>query len=105
MLLGCINFPICQTIHGEAKPDADFVDSKVVALGSQNWSGDGTLRNRDATLIIHDPEIARYYEQIFIHDWTTLANDKVVDVSHTASAAGRDTTAGTKRPRKGARRE
>ncbi len=57
------------------------VDSKVVALGSQNWSGDGTLRNRDATLIVHHPEIAQYYQQIFIHDWTTMANQHVVDAS------------------------
>lgn len=63
------------------------VDAKVVALGSQNWSGDGTLRNRDATLILHHPDIAQYYEQIFIHDWTTLADVKVVDASHTASSA------------------
>src|SRR5262249_33696086 len=54
-----------------------IVDSKVVALGSQNWSGDGVLRNRDATLIIHHPEIAQYYERIFIHDWTTMATQHV----------------------------
>ena len=58
------------------------VDSKVVALGSQNWSGDGTLRNRDATVIIHQEGIAQYFEQIFLHDWTTLASAKVVDASH-----------------------
>ncbi len=58
-----------------------IIDSKVLALGSQNWSADGTLRNRDATLIIKHPEIAQYYEQIFIHDWTTMAQQHVVDVS------------------------
>jgi phosphatidylserine/phosphatidylglycerophosphate/cardiolipin synthase-like enzyme len=48
-------------------------DSSVVALGSHNWSGDGVLRNRDATLIISDEEIARYYEGIFLHDWDNMA--------------------------------
>ena len=50
-----------------------IVDSKVVAVGSQNWSGDGTIRNRDATLIIYNEEAAQYWQQIFIHDWTQMA--------------------------------
>jgi phosphatidylserine/phosphatidylglycerophosphate/cardiolipin synthase-like enzyme len=29
------------------------VDSSIVLVSSQNWSADGTLRNRDAGLIIH----------------------------------------------------
>lgn len=49
------------------------VDSSVVALGSHNWSSDGTLRNRDATLIIYDEEAAQYYESIFLYDWDNLA--------------------------------
>jgi len=50
------------------------VDSDVVMVSSQNWSADGTLRNRDAGLIIHDPEAAAYFEQIFLHDWNHLAS-------------------------------
>jgi hypothetical protein len=49
------------------------VDSQVVAVGSQNWSGDGVLRNRDATLIIYNEDAAQYWEEIFIHDWTKMA--------------------------------
>lgn len=49
------------------------VDSQVVAIGSQNWSGDGTIRNRDATLIIYNEEAAKYWQAIFIHDWTKMA--------------------------------
>lgn len=50
-----------------------IVDSKVAMLGSQNWSGDGVLRNRDASLIVFDADAAGYYEQIFLHDWTNMA--------------------------------
>jgi len=50
------------------------VDSQIVMLGSQNWSGDGVLRNRDASLIIDDREAAAYYEQIFLHDWAKMAS-------------------------------
>jgi phosphatidylserine/phosphatidylglycerophosphate/cardiolipin synthase-like enzyme len=49
------------------------VDSSVVMLGSQNWSADGVIRNRDASLIIYNAEAAQYYEQIFLHDWANMA--------------------------------
>jgi len=55
------------------------VDSQVVAVGSQNWSGDGVLRNRDATLIIYNEEAAKYWEQIFIHDWTKMARQQAIN--------------------------
>jgi PLD-like domain len=50
-----------------------------VAVGSQNWSGDGTLRNRDATLVIYVEEAAQYWEKIFIHDWTQMAFQRALD--------------------------
>jgi len=59
-----------------------IVDSETVALGSQNWSGDGVLRNRDASLIIYHQGAAQYFEKIFIHDWTTLAKQQLS--AHTA---------------------
>jgi hypothetical protein len=49
------------------------VDSSVVMLGSQNWSGDGVIRNRDASLIIYNTDAAQYYEQIFLEDWINMA--------------------------------
>jgi hypothetical protein len=49
------------------------VDSKIAVVGSQNWSADGVLRNRDASLILFNEQIARYFERIFLHDWTRLA--------------------------------
>lgn len=63
------------------------IDSKVVALGSQNWSGDGVLRNRDASLIIYHAGAAQYFEKIFVHDWTTLAKQKLSAPSGKASVA------------------
>ncbi|RKE38040.1 phospholipase D-like protein [Paraburkholderia sp. BL23I1N1] len=50
------------------------VDGNVVLVSSQNWSADGTLRNRDAGLIIHSADAAAYFEQIFLHDWNYLAS-------------------------------
>ncbi len=55
------------------------VDSKIVMVSSQNWSAEGTLRNRDAGVIIYNEEAAAYFEQIFLHDWAYLASAKSVD--------------------------
>ena len=54
-----------------------IIDSSVVAVGSQNWSDQGTQSNRDATLIVRHAGAAQYFEKIFINDWTSLAQQKV----------------------------
>ena len=46
-----------------------IVDSKIVVVGSHNWSPAGTLQNRDASLIIYDERVTKYYESIFLWDW------------------------------------
>ncbi len=56
-----------------------IVDGRSVLVSSANWSTDGALRNRDAGLIIHDPEVAGYFEKVFNFDWNHRANDIVVD--------------------------
>lgn len=55
-----------------------IVDSKAVVLGSHNWSGDGVLRNRDASLIFYNEDIAKYYEEVFLYDWKNLARQKLL---------------------------
>jgi hypothetical protein len=50
------------------------VDGSMVMVSSQNWSADGTLRNRDAGLIITSAEAAAYFEMIFLHDWDNMAS-------------------------------
>jgi hypothetical protein len=59
------------------------VDNKRVLISSQNWSGDGFLRNRDAGLIIDDKDIAGYYGAIFLDDWNKRARPALAE---TASA-------------------
>jgi hypothetical protein len=50
------------------------VDSQTVMVGSHNWSGDGTVFNRDASMILFDPKAAAYFEKIFLHDWDNRAS-------------------------------
>ena len=63
------------------------VDSKIVALGSQNWSAEGVLRNRDASVIIENAKAASYFEQIFVHDWTRIATKHAQPAAMSATGA------------------
>ena len=54
-----------------------IVDGNIVVVGSHNWSGDGTLRNRDASLIVYNSQIAQYFQNIFLNDWKYLADVNV----------------------------
>lgn len=45
----------------------------TVLFGSHNLTNAGTLYNRDASLIVRDAEVTRYYKQIFDFDWEVLA--------------------------------
>lgn len=56
-----------------------IVDSKVVVVSSQNWSGAGVSDNRDAGLIIYSEEAAKYWEKVFIHDWTHMSHQQALD--------------------------
>lgn len=46
------------------------VDGKRVLLGSHNWSSSGVTLNRDASLIVDDAEVAKYFHDVFEVDWT-----------------------------------
>jgi phosphatidylserine/phosphatidylglycerophosphate/cardiolipin synthase-like enzyme len=50
------------------------VDGHLTVVGSQNWSGDGTQVNRDASLIFDAVDIYNYFNNVFQFDWATLPN-------------------------------
>ncbi|HKM55852.1 MAG TPA: phospholipase D-like domain-containing protein [Isosphaeraceae bacterium] len=54
-----------------------IVDGVRVLIGSHNWTNQGTLVNRDASLIFEDEEIAGYYEEIFWFDWKHLTRQSI----------------------------
>ena len=49
------------------------IDGAVVVVSSQNFSNEGVRTNRDAGLIIENEPIARYFQQVFLSDWTGRA--------------------------------
>jgi phosphatidylserine/phosphatidylglycerophosphate/cardiolipin synthase-like enzyme len=54
-----------------------IVDSETILLGSHNFTNQGVLVNRDASVLVTEKRIARYYEQIFLHDWARLARPTI----------------------------
>jgi len=60
-------------VQGSIHNKGIIVDGAAVLVSSANWSGDGVLRNRDAGLIIYDPEVAGYYQSVFLDDWDNRA--------------------------------
>ncbi len=48
-----------------------IVDGQVVLLSSQNWSDSAVTKNREVGLLLHYPQIAKYYSSIFDVDWET----------------------------------
>ena len=53
-----------------------IVYGKVVMFGSHNWSNEGVVTNRDASLIFYDEEIAAYLASVYEYDWGRLATAK-----------------------------
>ena len=64
------------------------IDGEIVVVGSHNWTRAGTTLNRDASLIFFDQEIARYYQGLFLFDWSRIA-DVGIDESLPAPEAVR----------------
>ena len=69
------NVKIQNNVHNKGI----IVDGQTVLVSSQNWSTDGTLYNRDAGVIIHHPDAALYFQQLFLHDWAHLAKQQSTD--------------------------
>jgi V8-like Glu-specific endopeptidase len=54
-----------------------IIDRKKVLVGSQNWSQMGVTINRDASLLFDDEPLARYFGDVFEHDWKNLATSGI----------------------------
>lgn len=53
------------------------IDSKEVLLGSHNLTNEGALYNRDASLLIRSPKVAKFFERIFLFDWDNLTHNNI----------------------------
>jgi hypothetical protein len=51
-----------------------IVDDELVVIGSHNWTSQGVLRNRDASIVFRDSEIIDYYNALFEYDWNRASD-------------------------------
>jgi extracellular elastinolytic metalloproteinase len=73
-LLASANFNMDRVkVQKECHNKGIIIDDEIVVIGSQNWTGQGTTQNRDASLVIHNTDIAKYFTDIFLFDWNNLA--------------------------------
>ena len=45
-----------------------------MVIGSQNWSTEGVDTNRDASVVIQNPELAAYCASLFQSDWEKMTS-------------------------------
>jgi phosphatidylserine/phosphatidylglycerophosphate/cardiolipin synthase-like enzyme len=62
-----------------------LVDSRWTLVGSHNWTNEGVLYNRDASLLFDNAQITAYFEKVLDHDWRYLAEH--IDVDETQPSA------------------
>lgn len=52
-----------------------IVDGDEILLGSQNITNTGAIFNRDASLLVRNQKVAKFFENIFLFDWEHLAHN------------------------------
>jgi len=70
-----------------------IVDSETILLGSHNVTNQGVQVNRDASLLIRNNDIAKYYEKVFLHDWEKLSKATIREEAVPILANGRESAA------------
>jgi hypothetical protein len=69
------------------------VDSSIVVVSSQNFSPAGIENNRDAGVILENPEIAKYFEAVFLSDWDSKAKPFGAPTKKTAAKGAKKSAA------------
>ncbi|PKB18301.1 phospholipase D-like domain-containing protein [Flavobacterium sp. 5] len=67
--------------------DPEDENNAAVLFGSHNLTNSGALFNRDASLLVRDSEVARYFKEIFEFDWNNLAKHDIGDIPTTVNIA------------------
>jgi phosphatidylserine/phosphatidylglycerophosphate/cardiolipin synthase-like enzyme len=97
-VLVALGFPReCMKFQPACHNKTIIVDAKVVMFGSHNWSNEGVVTNRDASLIFYDDEIAGYLTQVYEYDWQRLATAKPTPARVRVARTGEKTPPGFKR--------
>jgi cardiolipin synthase len=58
------------TVHNKGM----IIDNTTVLISSINWNEQSVRKNREAGILLENPEVATYYATIFISDWNLEAH-------------------------------
>lgn len=58
-----------------------IVDGRMVLVSSINWNANSPGFNREAGVIIEHPDIAAYYDQIFMDDWDAAGESGAISTN------------------------
>jgi hypothetical protein len=72
------------------------IDGQRVLLGSHNLSNTGATTNRDASLLFDDAPLAKYFGDLFEHDWNNVA--ETLKPKHWKTSAVRRVESGATAP-------
>ncbi|SMP20351.1 phospholipase D-like domain-containing protein [Flavobacterium hercynium] len=61
--------------------DSEDNQNAAVLFGSHNLTTSGTLYNRDASLLVRNQVVSKYYQQIFDYDWENLAKQNAEETT------------------------
>ncbi len=59
------NWSIFTNVHNKGM----IVDNTTVLISSMNWNENSIRKNREAGVIIENEDVAKYYAEVFFHDW------------------------------------
>ena len=71
------NWSIFKNVHNKGA----IIDNKSVLISSINWNENSFMNNRETGIIIENENIAKYYADVFLYDWTlnsTVKKDKTI---------------------------
>jgi cardiolipin synthase A/B len=76
------NWSIFKNVHNKGA----IIDNKSVLISSINWNDNSFMNNRETGVIIECENIAKYYADVFLYDWTlnvTFKKDNTIIKSET----------------------
>ena len=76
-----------ENYAGKMHSKSMIIDDKYTIIGSMNFSYSGENRNDENLIVIENPEIAKFYKNFFLYQWTKI-DDKWLRLN--ARAEGKD---------------
>jgi phosphatidylserine/phosphatidylglycerophosphate/cardiolipin synthase-like enzyme len=71
------NWSIFTNVHNKGM----IIDNSSVLISSINWNENSLQYNREAGVIVQNPEVAKYFSDVFFHDWKLNSSSYAINQS------------------------